>query len=200
MKKIILLILISAMLLPALFACKKQNDNDYTNPWENPALSERDAEIRAVSDVALIEKYGLKASDLNFYNITINTTKNGGYIVYYKLCFFGYDTLEHYWVNLSGEYALEDITESELGTYSCFISKITEDAVKNAEAKLDETLKTLEGVSEKFLSIDDSGNLCLTVEAIEPIDPPIADENGNTKGCGLDHNHILLIEIICNAK
>ena len=196
MKKFILILLIASLLICTLAACNKKS----TNPWEDPALSERDAAIRAVSDVALMEKYGFKASDLSFYKITVNTTNAGGYVVYYKLCFFGYDTLEHYWVNLSSEYALEGITESELGTYSCFISQITEDAVKNAEARIDEKLKTYEGVSDKFLAIDESGNLCLTVEVIEPIDPPIADENGITEGCGLDHEHILLTEIICNAK
>ena len=196
MKKIILFILISAILLCTVSACKKQSKN----PWEDPALSERDKEIRAISDVAVMQEYGFEVSDLNLYKITVNTTNDGGYVVYYKLCFFGYDTLEHYWVNLSSEYAFENITESELGTFSVFIPRVTEEAVKAAEARLDEKLKQYEGVSEKFLSIDDNGNLCLTVEIIENIDPPLADENGNTEGCGLDHNHVLLTEIICNAK
>ena len=190
----------SAMLLATLFACKKQEDKGYTNPWEDPALSERDATIREISDAAIMQKYGFKAKDLFSYKITVNTTNKGGYVVYYKLCFFGYDTTEHYWVNVSSDYQLEAITEHELGTYSRFLSSVTEEAVKSAESKLDEQLKSYEEVSGKFLHVDDNGNLCLTVEALEYLDPPIADENGNTEGCGLDHNHILLSEIICNAQ
>ena len=200
MKKNILLILISAMLVTTLIACNKKNVESFTNPWEDPALSERDAAIRAVSDAAIMQKYGFASKDLFSYKITVNTTNKGGYVVYYKLCFYGYDTLEHYWVNVSTDYQLEDVTESGLGTYSKFLSGVTEEAVKNAESKLDERLKAYEEVSEKFLTIDDNGNLCLTVEAIENIDPPIADANGNTEGCGLDHTHVLITEIICSAK
>ena len=200
MKKIILLILMSAMLITTLIACNKQGDNSFTNPWEDPALSERDAAIRAISDTAIMQEYGLEAKDIYLYSIQINTNNQGGIIVYYKLCFYGYDTLEHYWVNLSPDYTLEKVTGSEVGVYSRFIKSISENAVKNAVKALDEKLKLYEDVSEKFLSVDKDGNLCLTVEAIKNIDPPIPDENGNTEGCGIDHEHLLVSETVCESK
>ncbi len=198
MKKIISVLLILLALLTCLAACEKPTKP--TNPWEDPALSEEHATIRKISDAAIMQAYGFEAKDLFFYNVSINTTNQGGIVVYYKLCFYGYDTLEHYWVNLSANYELEGVKESELGVYSRFISDISEEAVKNAEAAVDEKLKLYEDVSEKFLSIDEGGNLCLTVEIIEDIVPPIADENGNTEGCDLDHRHLLINEIICHAK
>ena len=194
MKKIITLIAISLLLL-SLSSCRQPEV--FINPWEDPALSERDAAIRTVSDAAIMQKYSLEAKDIYLYEITINSRKDDGFIVYYKLCFFGYDTYEHYWVNLSPDYTLEDVTDSELGVYSKFISSISEDSLKTAEKYLDEQLEKYEGVSDKFLTLDDDGNLCLTVEVIEPIDPPLIDESGNSEGCGLDHKHTLITAVVC---
>ena len=195
MKKFFSLFLTILLLTCTLISCKQSDE--FTNPWEDPSLSERDATIRKISDAAIMQTYGLNAEDLFFYEAIINETNQGGIVVYYKLCFFGYDTYEHYWVNLSADYTLEKITESDLGVFSCFLPNVTEQAIKNAEAVLDEALKEYEGVSEKFLSIDDNGNLCLNVEVIVDIVPPIADDEGNTVGCGLDHDHILITEIVC---
>lgn len=193
MKKILSLIIIISLTVLALTSCTQEPKN----PWEDPSLSEENAKIRAIADPIVMESYGLSAADLYFYEVMINTNNEGGIIVYYKLCFYGYDTYEHYWVNLSSEYEFEAIKESELGNFSCFLSDITEKKIKDAEKELDEKLKGLESVSERFLSIDDDGNLCLTAEVIENIDPPIADENGNTEGCGLDHRHVLETAVIC---
>ena len=197
MKKFISLFLVAIMLICSLGACA--HNEKFINPWEDPTLSERDAAIRAISDAAVMQKYGIDAEDIYFYEISINEGKQGGFIVYYKLCFYGYDTYEHYWVNLSSDLALENVSDSEFGTYSRFISKITEESIKNAEKALDEKLKKYEGVSEKFLSIDDNGNLCLTVEVIVDITPPLSDEHGNTEGCGLDHDHMLVTELVCES-
>ena len=193
MKKIIILFLIFTLAVCALCACEKKIEN----PWEDPALSEEDARIREIADPILMDKYGFSAKDLFHYEVSINTNNEGGIIVFYKLCFYGYDTYEHYWVNLSSDYEFEAVKASELGVFSCFLPNITEKAVKDAEKELDEKLKSYESVSDRFLSVDDDGNLCLTVEVIEDIDPPIADENGNTEGCGLDHRHILVTAVIC---
>lgn len=198
MKRFISIILAAILLICSLVSCNKPEE--FINPWEDPTLSERDAAIRSISDVAIMQKYGLEAKDIYLYNVAINTNSKGGFIVYYKLCFYGYDTYEHYWVNLSSDLELENITDSDFGVYSRFISSVSENAIKNAEAELDEKLKTYEGVSEKFLSIDNDGNLCLTVEVIEDIVPPLSDENGNTEGCGLDHRHVLLTEIVCKSE
>jgi hypothetical protein len=195
MKKLLSILLAAIVLICALVSCNKPEE--FVNPWEDPNLSERDAAIRTISDAAIMQKYGLEAKDIYLYEISINEGKQGGFIVYYKLCFYGYDTYEHYWVNLSSELALENVTDSDLGTYSRFISRVTETSVRDAEKELDEKLKKYEGVSEKFLSIDENGNLCLTVEVIENIVPPIADENGNTEGCGLDHKHTLITSVVC---
>lgn len=197
MKRFISIILAAILLICSLVSCNKPEE--FINPWEDPKLSERDAAIRAISDAAVMQKYGIDAEDIYFYEISINEGKQGGFIVYYKLCFYGYDTYEHYWVNLSSDLALENVTDSELGTYSRFISKITEESIKNAEKALDEKLKKYEGVSEKFLLIDDNGNLCLTVEIIVDITPPLSDEHGNTEGCGLDHEHMLITELVCES-
>lgn len=197
MKRFISIILAAILLICSLGACG--HNEKFINPWEDPKLSERDAAIRAISDAAVMQKYGIDAEDIYFYEISINEGKQGGFIVYYKLCFYGYDTYEHYWVNLSSDLALENVSDSELGTYSRFISKITEESIKNAEKALDEKLKKYEGVSEKFLSIDDNGNLCLTVEVIVDITPPLSDEHGNTEGCGLDHDHMLITELVCES-
>ena len=198
MKKLFSLILAATFLILSICSCA-QNEK-FINPWEDPALSEEDAAIRAISDAAVMQKYNLKAEDIYLYDAVINTNSKGGFIVYYKLCFYGYDTYEHYWVNLSSDLELENVTDSDFGVYSRFISSVNEKSIKSAEAELDEKLKTYEGVSEKFLSIDNDGNLCLTVEVIEDIVPPLSDENGNTEGCGLDHRHILISAIVCENK
>ena len=112
MKKIISILVIVSMMI-CLFSACRQND-EFTNPWDDPSLSERDATIRKVSDNAVMQAYGLDAEDLFSYKAIINETNQGGIVVYYKLCFFGYDTYEHYWVNLSADYTLEKVTESDL--------------------------------------------------------------------------------------
>ena len=197
MKKILLFFLVAIILICAS-SCQKTQE--FVNPWEDPSLSESDAMIRKISDAAIMQEYGLEAKDIYLYSIQINTNNQGGIIVYYKLCFYGYDTLEHYWVNLSPDYTLQKVTGSEIGAYSSFISSISEDAVKNAEKALDEKLSLYEEVSEKFLSVDEGGNLCLTVEVIKNIDPPIPNEYGDTQGCGIDHEHLLISETVCKSK
>ena len=89
MKKFFSLFLTILLLTCTLISCKQSDE--FTNPWEDPALSEEHAAIRKISDAAIMQAYGFEAKDLFFYNVSINTTNQGGIVVFYKLCFYGYD-------------------------------------------------------------------------------------------------------------
>ena len=195
MKKALILIIIFALLLPCLAGCTAKDELKY--PWEDPALSEEDAAIRYVSDRIIMARHGISAKQMTtYYDITVSQNYTGNTVVYYALTLFGYTTDEAYTVTLNSD--LDPLSiEGDFGEYACFFPIIKEADIKKAEEKLDKQAEQYDDASMYFLNIDEDGYLCLCVEFINNIDPPNVDENGNSKGCGLDHEHIFVEERIC---
>ncbi len=76
-----------------------------------------------------------------------------------------------------------------------FIPYISDDLVLAAERKITEEVSAYGNNSEFYLQITD-GYLCLTVEVIKYIEPPVSSDGDVISGCGYDHEHLFFSERI----
>lgn len=197
MKRYIFLLIVISIFALLLIGCDQAQSSE-AEPPKTSDLSKEDAEIRNISDKAIMEQYGLSASDLStFYRINIYEKKDGIIVVNYSLVFFGYETYERLWVNLTPDHQIESVYGDSC-EFACYIPNITEEAIKKAENNLNEKTKNYEKTSLTFFNIDEEGYLCLCSEYILTIDPPVTDDEGNAlEGCGYDHEHIVINERVC---
>ena len=79
----------------------------------------------------------------------------------------------------------------------CFVPYITDALVEVAENKITEDVSQHSNHSNFFLQITND-YLCLVVEVIKSIDPPVSAEEGEIAdgGCGIDHEHLFFSERI----
>lgn len=88
--------------------------------------------------------------------------------------------------------------------YQGRLSGVTDKLLRAAEEKLAEETAIYPENSGYYLTVDQEGYLCLGVEVIRRIDPPISeaitDEDGGEyvieAGCNIDHEHLFFQERI----
>lgn len=163
-----------------------ETEADTADPYEGLSSAER--QIREIADKALRAKYDIPS--LEHFSVKV-TNFSDRYSVRYVLMIHGYETDEHYSVDLTKTLTVESVYGFHTGQYACYLETATAEAIKAAEEKLGR------GGSGPYLSIDNEGYLCLSLEEIVPITPE-TDENGNEimEGCG-DHKHEFYHERIC---
>ena len=164
----------------------QETEAETADPYEG--LSSAKRQIREIADKALRAKYDIPS--LEHFSVEV-TDFSDSYSVRYVLMIHGYETGEHYSVDLTKTLTVESVYGFHSGQYACYLETATAEAIKAAEEKLGR------GGSGPYLSIDNEGYLCLSLEEIVPITPE-TDENGNEimEGCG-DHKHEFYHERIC---
>ena len=78
-------------------------------------------------------------------------------------------------------------------SYTKYLSQVTDELVRAAEAKITEQVEALGETPEWSIEKNEDGELCLSAEVIKSIEG--ADENGEG-GCGIDHEHFFFAESI----
>lgn len=155
-----------------------------------------DAYLRTVADAAVMEKYHL--TNLDDYCITVSRhVTNRSASVRYELQILGHHTYESYSVYFTNNATIGRIN-GDYGEYARYLPYATQAAYDQAKEKLDKQLKPYGHGSGYYLSIDQEGYLCLTVEIIRTLQTLETNPDGSPiGGCGYDHEHLFFSERIC---
>ncbi len=193
MKRSISVLLAIIALLFSLASCvKKLPDRS------EEGLTEEELSIYEIADKAIIEKFGTK--NLSAFKVSLRHMNDGRIQVSYELELCGIRTNEDYSVYLSGEHKVVDIYSNDVGVYSRFVNdkdfKISLDAAKESIKKQAEKYGA-DFRGDLFYYTEGEGFIWLNHEIIVDIIPPRVDEEGNSDGCGRDHDHIFLTERLC---
>lgn len=200
MRKISALFCMLVLLTLSLVGCAESVAGESVGSVNYNAMSEEDARIRRIADAAVAEEFGI--TDFSDYGINIDYQYKdyGIYHVEYTLRIHDYCTKESVTVKISSDFEVENVHGNYFGQYSRYLKNATEEAVRQAEEKLDEQVKFYEENSGYYLSIDNEGYLCLNCEAITHRAPPAPAVDGNPDGeetAYIDHEHLFFSERIC---
>lgn len=187
MKRIVAVCILCTAFLFLLSGCGKE---------AQPSLSPDDATIRAVADAAVMEEYGL--DDVSNFEIEVRYPKEGQPYIHYELRILGYDARDYIDVTMANDGSVEEIS-GNYGDYSVFVDHVTKFDLLRAKLGLWwQTRKYWDEEPHYYLLIVD-GELHLCVEIIADIVPPITTEDGESSGCGLNHEHLFFGERLCAA-
>lgn len=163
------------------------------------AMDEEEAKVRRVADAAVKKEYGI--TDFTDYGISTDFNEYfGNYFVIYSLKIQGYASSEEVAVQVSPDYEVKNVNGFDIGRYSPYLEVATEEAVRQAEGKLDEQVKGYSENSGYYLGIDNEGNLLLCCEVITHQPPPAPAVDGDPNDAVtvyIDHDHLFFSEIIC---
>ena len=161
-------------------------------------LTEEELSIYEIADKALADKFSVK--NLSAFKVSLCHLNDGRIEVSYELELFGILTNENYSVYLNGGHKVVDIYSNDVGVYSRLVNdkgfKSSLDAAKEDIKKQAEN-HGVDFRGDFFYYTVVEGFICLNHEIIVDIIPPRVDEEGNSDGCGRDHDHILLTEQLC---
>lgn len=169
--------------------------NDLLPPETLPDYADDDY-LRKLADEAVKRRYALE--DLDDYEIYVyRHAQNTSARVEYELRILGHRTYESYSVWFGSDATIERI-DGDYGEYARYLPYATQTAYDQAKKKLDKQLKPYGQGSGYYLTIDQEGYLCLTVEIIRTLQTSETNPDGSPmSGCGLDHEHLFFRERIC---
>ena len=209
MKKALILalttLLAAAMLFSACdlltepFANETETDSsiliapEKTEPVTEKVLTPEEEALVQIAAEALWAEYDLPAREHFSVDIYPHAT-DGSNRVEFTLCIGGYRTHEDYSIRVSAAGTVTDVSGG-YHNYRQFVESATPEKIAAAEAALSAQLTAYgEEHSGGHLTINDEGWLCLSREIIVELETKFWQQDG---GCGVDHDHVFIIERIC---
>lgn len=165
---------------------------EYSFASDKRHFTNEENEIRTIAEAEILKRY--PKTDFSNYRIDVDVGDDGRIWVDYDIMYCGYHGNSSFSIDMSPD---KEIVDFDLinEDYYAFADKVSAQKVREAELKLQAQAAKYkdDDSSGYYITLDKDGNLCLSCEIIVEYDLI----GYITEGCGYDHEHVFLNEIIC---